>query len=105
LPTGLEGLFPPPKKPRAMPPPKDQHCSAFAATGPGTADGKVVFGHITRFALYPSRFYNVWLDVQPEKGHRVLMQSYPGGIQSGSDYYLSAAALVVWQTTLSHTRL
>ena len=51
------------------------HCSAFAATGPATADGKIVFGHITMFGLYPSNFYNVWLDVKPAKGHRVLMQT------------------------------
>jgi hypothetical protein len=104
LPTGLEGLQFPGKKPKAMPSAKAEHCSAFAATGPATADGKVVFGHITMFALYPSRFYNVWLDVQPDKGHRVLMQSYPGGIQSGMDYYLNDAGLVVCETTISQTR-
>jgi Phospholipase B len=104
LPTGLEGLRLPAKKPKAMPPAKAEHCSAFAATGPATADGKIVFGHITMFGLYPSRFYNVWLDVQPERGHRVLMQSYPGGIQSGMDYYLSDAGLVVCETTISQTR-
>ena len=31
--------------------------------------------------------FNVWLDVKPAQGHRVLMQTYPGGIQSGMDYY------------------
>src|SRR3954471_21230286 len=55
------------------------------------------------FGLYPSRFYNVWLDVQPEKGHRVLMQSYPGGIQSGMDYYMNDAGLVVAETTVKQT--
>ena len=104
LPTGLEGLTPRGKKPKAMPPAKAEHCSAFAATGPATADGKVVFGHITMFGLYPSRFFNVWLDVKPDKGHRVLMQSYPGGIQSGMDYYLSDAGLIVCETTIDQTR-
>jgi hypothetical protein len=27
------------------------------------------------------------LDVQPTASHRVLVQSYPGGIQSGADWY------------------
>jgi hypothetical protein len=27
------------------------------------------------------------LDVQLTAGHRVLLQSYPGGIQSGTDWY------------------
>jgi Phospholipase B len=104
LPTGLEGERFPGKKPKAMPAAKGEHCSAFAATGPATADGKIVFGHITMFGLYPARFYNVWLDVKPEKGHRVLMQSYPGGIQSGMDYYITDAGLMVSETTIEQTR-
>jgi hypothetical protein len=105
-PTGLEGLrFPDPQL-QAAPAPKPMHCSAFAATGPATADGKVVFGHITMFGLYPSNFFNVWLDVKPARGqgHRVLMQSYPAGIQSGFDYYLNDAGLLVTETTLAQTR-
>ncbi|HJZ93744.1 MAG TPA: C45 family autoproteolytic acyltransferase/hydrolase [Gemmataceae bacterium] len=104
LPTGLEGEKFPGRKPKAMPAPKQDHCSAFAATGPATADGKVVFGYITMFGLYPARFYNVWLDVKPAKGHRVLMQSYPAGIQSGMDYYLNDAGLMVSETTIEQTR-
>jgi hypothetical protein len=105
LPTGLEGLRLPHPKPKEMPPAKAEHCSAFAATGPATADGKIVFGHITMFDLYPARSYNVWLDVQPDRGHRVLMQSYPGGIQSGMDYYLTDAGLIVCETTIEQTRV
>jgi hypothetical protein len=103
-PTGLEGIRFPHRQPRTMPDAKPMHCSAFAATGPATADGKVVFGHITMFGLYPSLFYNVWLDVKPAKGHRVLMQTYPAGIQSGMDYYLNDAGLVVCETTIAQTR-
>jgi hypothetical protein len=104
LPNGLEGRKLPTPKPKEAPAAKAEHCSAFAATGPATADGKIVFGHITMFDLYPSRFYNVWLDVQPEKGERVLMQSFPGGIQSGMDYYLTGAGLIVCETTIDQTR-
>jgi hypothetical protein len=104
-PTGLEGLRFPHNQPRAMPRPQPMRCSAFAATGPATADGKIVFGHITMFGLYPSLFYNVWLDLKPAKGHRVLMQTYPGGIQSGMDYYLNDAGLLVCETTIRQTQL
>jgi hypothetical protein len=103
-PTGLEGLHFPRPQLKAVPPPKPVHCSAFAATGPATADGKIVFGHITMFGLYPSNFFNVWLDVKPAKGHRVLMQGYPGTIQSGMDYYLNDGGLLVCETTLAQTR-
>lgn len=104
LPTGLEGRRFPHAGPKAMPGPKPMHCSAFAATGPATADGKIVFGHITMFSLYPASFYNVWLDIKPSKGHRMVMQTYPGGIQSGMDYYLNSAGLIVCETTIDQTR-
>src|SRR5262249_25661763 len=79
------------------------HCSAFAAVGPATADGGIVFGHITMFRLNHVRHYNVWLDIQPSAGHRVLMQSYPGGIMSGLDYYMNDAGLLVAETTIRQT--
>jgi hypothetical protein len=103
-PTGLEGLRFDLSPAQVKPAPKPMRCSAFAATGPATKDGKIVFGHITMFGLYPSSFYNVWLDVKPSKGHRVLMQTYPAGIQSGLDYYLNDAGLLVAETTLAQTR-
>ncbi len=103
-PTGLEGIRFKHDQPRAMPPEKAEHCSAFAATGPATADGKIVFGHITMFGLYPSLFYNVWIDIKPAKGHRVLMQTFPGGMNSGMDYYINDAGLMVSETTIAQTR-
>jgi len=103
-PTGLEGKLFPRNRARAMPPPPGDHCSAFAATGPATADGTIVFGHITMFGLYASNHFNIWLDVTPAKGHRVLMQAFPGGIQSGMDYYMNSAGLLVTETTIRQTR-
>jgi hypothetical protein len=83
---------------------KESHCSAFAATGPATADGQVVIGHITMWNLFHAYHYNVWLDVKPARGHRVLMQTYPGGIMSGLDYYLNDRGVVVCETTLAQTK-
>jgi hypothetical protein len=103
-PTGLEGIRFPLESPAPKPLPKPSRCSAFAATGPATKDGKVVFGHITMFSLYPSNFYNVWLDVKPAKGHRVFMQTFPAGIQSGMDYYYNDAGILCCETTISQTR-
>ena len=104
-PTGLEGVrFPRPPAPRPAPPSQKDHCSAFVATGPATADGKMVIGHITMSGLANANFSNVWLDVKPTRGHRVAMQSYPGGIQSMMDYYINSAGLVLTETTISQTR-
>jgi hypothetical protein len=104
LPTGLEGKRFVKEPPHRMPEPPEGHCSAFIATGPATADGKIVFGHITMFGLYPANFFNVWLDVKPAKGHRIGMQSFPGGIHSAMDYYLNSAGLLVAETTIRQTR-
>ena len=102
--NGLEGkVFKEPNEPRAKAP-HEEHCSAFAATGPATADGKIVFGHITMFNIAFVRHFNVWLDVKPANGHRVLMQTYPGGIQSGMDYYMNDAGLLVTETTIAQTK-
>jgi hypothetical protein len=102
--TGLEGMkFPNPDKPRVNVTPGKDRCSAFAATGPATADGKIVFGHITMFGLYPANFYNVWLDVKPAKGHRVVMCTYPAGIQSGMDYHINSAGILLAETTIGQT--
>jgi len=80
-----------------------EHCSAFVATGPATADGRPVLGHITMSSLNEVRHFNVWLDIQPTIGHRLVFQTSPGGIQSGLDYYLNAAGLIIAETTITQT--
>jgi hypothetical protein len=81
-----------------------EHCSAFAATGTATPDGRVVVGHITMSDISYVRHYNVWLDVQPSDGRRVVMQTYPGGIYSGLDYYINSGGLIVTETTIRQTK-
>jgi hypothetical protein len=107
-PTGLEGLtFQAPNwtQPVRGPSqnglvPPNARCSAFAATGKATRDGKMVIGHITMWSLTLAEQVNVMLDVKPATGHRVLMQSYPAGIQSGMDWYQNDAGLVLTETTI-----
>ena len=41
------------------------HCSAFAATGPATRDGKMVIGHVTWWPLTLAEQTNVMLDIKP----------------------------------------
>jgi hypothetical protein len=101
--TGLDDeKFPEPinaERPHAA----DERCSAFAATGPATANGEIIFGHITMCGLADAHHYNIWLDLQPKAGRRIVMQSYPGGIMSGLDYYLNDAGLLVLETTIRQT--
>ena len=101
-PTGVEGLgFKPPayfdhKRDVSV----TERCSAFAATGPATRDGKMIIGHVTMWPLTLAEQTNVLLDVKPEAGHRVLMQSFPGGIQSGTDWYQNDVGVVLTETTI-----
>jgi hypothetical protein len=103
-PTGLEGLhFDPPAYFEKKRDSVIDHCSAFAATGPATRDGKMVVGHVTWWPLTLAEQTNVMLDIQPASGHRVLMQSYPGGIESGTDWYQNDAGVVLTETTIGQT--
>jgi Phospholipase B len=101
-PTGLEGLHL--ESPAYFDRKRDvsivERCSAFAATGKATRDGRMVIGHITMWPLTLAEQTNVMLDIKPETGHRLLMQSYPGGIESGTDWYQNDAGVVLTETTI-----
>src|SRR5260370_3004686 len=101
-PSGLEGLnlMHPRYDPAKVDVPVTQRCSAFAATGKATRDGKMVIAHVTMWPLTLAEQTNIMLDVQPTEGHRVLMQAYPGGIQSGTDWYQNDVGVVLTETTI-----
>ena len=85
-------------KSNAPDPPK-QACSSFIATGRFTADHGVVLGHNTMFS-YPEADGYLVLDILPEKGHRIIMQTTPGWIHSGTDFFVTDAGLVGSETTI-----
>ena len=101
-PTGMEGMHfnLPPYAGHDSP---TEHCSAFAATGSATRDGKMIIGHVTWWPQTLAEQTNVMLDIKPEKGHRMLIQSYPGGIESGTDWYQNDAGVVLTETTIDQT--
>lgn len=78
-------------------------CSSFAATGPATASGEVVFGQIFMWGGYTGVHWNVLLDIEPSSGRRLVMQTFPGGIHSGADFYINDAGLVIGETTVAQT--
>ncbi len=78
-------------------------CSSLSATGPATRDGKPVFFQIFMWDGYTGLHFNVILDVVAEKGHRFVMQTFPGGIHSGTDFYMNDAGLVIGETTVLQT--
>ena len=79
---------------------KGPGCSAFIATGEATADGKIVMAHNT-WAGYPDgRFCNIIIEIVPDKGHRILMQSWGPCIYSGTDFFITSAGLIGTETTI-----
>ena len=84
--------------------PEAQHkCSSFAATGPATADGRVVFGQIFMWNGYTGIHWTVLCDVVPASGHRLVYETFPGGIHSGADFYINSAGIVIGETTTGQT--
>lgn len=79
--------------------PVRQSCSSFIATGSMTSDGGVVLGH-NSMVDYPEADFNIVLDLQPQKGHRILMQTAPGWLHSGTDFFVTDAGLVGSETTI-----
>jgi hypothetical protein len=84
-------------------PERAHKCSSFVATGPATKDGRPVFGQIFMWAGYTGVHFNVIADVVPAKGHRLVYQTFPGGIHSGTDYYMNSAGILIGETTVAQT--
>ncbi|MGH2584639.1 MAG: C45 family autoproteolytic acyltransferase/hydrolase [Dehalococcoidia bacterium] len=76
------------------------HCSAFIATGSATADSRIVIGHETFTEFWNGQFMNVILDISPNQGYRIVMQTSPGWIASMTDFWVTGAGLVITETTL-----
>ncbi|OPY50144.1 MAG: Phospholipase B [Methanosaeta sp. PtaU1.Bin112] len=76
------------------------HCSAFIATGEATKDGRIVMAHNTWSEFETGQFSNLVLDIAPSQGHRILMQSSPGYIDSFTDFFVTKAGLMGTETTI-----
>jgi hypothetical protein len=75
------------------------HCSAIAATGSWTKDGKIVMAHNSWVDFIFGERWNIIFDVFPEKGNRFIMDGLPGFIHSGDDFSINSAGLIVFQTS------
>ena len=75
-------------------------CSAFMAVGDWTADGKIVCAHNSFVEFIDGQFFNVILDLNPDKGHRFIMQTTPCFIWSGSDFFVTAKGIIGTETTI-----
>ena len=79
---------------------RKSHCSAFIATGSATADGQIVIGHQSFTEFWNGQYMNVILDITPDDGYRIVMQTSPGWIASMTDFWVTGGGLVVVETTM-----
>jgi hypothetical protein len=82
---------------------KEHKCSGFLANGPASGDGRIVFGQIFMWGGYTGVHWEVICDVVPDKGHRLVYETFPGGIHSGADFYINSAGIMIGETTVSQT--
>jgi hypothetical protein len=75
-------------------------CSAFIATGDATANGEIVMAHNSWFSYAILKFCNIVVDIVPEKGNRILMQTWGPCIYSATDFFLTSAGLIGTETTI-----
>lgn len=80
---------------------REEHCSAFIATGDVTKSRRIVLAHNTWFSYLTGTGYNVILNVSPLNGNEFTMQTYPGTISSGTDWYMNSSGLIVAETTIT----
>lgn len=79
---------------------KNDKCSAFIATGDYTEDGKIVMAHNTWNLYAAGQYVNIMMDLQPDEGFRILMQSAAGLIDSSTDYFITSAGIIGTETTI-----
>ncbi len=76
------------------------NCSAFVATGSQTRDHKIVMAHNAWVDYLIGERWNLILDIRPQHGNRILMDSWPGFIHSGDDFAVNSAGIMVTETTI-----
>ncbi len=84
---------------------REHKCSGFLANGPATPNGDIVFGQLFMWNGYTGVHWNVICDVKPDTGHRLVYETFPGGIHSGADFYVNDAGIMIGETTTSQTPL
>jgi hypothetical protein len=75
-------------------------CSAIIAVGDWTTDGKIVVAHNSFTDYIDGQYSNVILDLYPSEGNRIIMQTSPCWIWSGTDFFVTSAGIIGTETTI-----
>jgi hypothetical protein len=76
-------------------------CSAFIAVGKDwTKDGKIVCAHNSFTDYIDGQYFNIVLDLKPHNGYRIIMQTAPCWIWSGTDFFVTSKGIIGCETTI-----
>ena len=75
-------------------------CSVFIACGDYTKDGKIICAHNSFTNFIDGQYCNYVVNIKPEKGNHILMQSQPGWIWSGTDFWITNKGIIGAETTI-----
>lgn len=75
-------------------------CTTFIAVGDWTKDGKIVCAHNTFSSYLDAQYLNVLMYIRPNKGNSFIMQTGPGQVSSGTDYYVTSNGFIVTESTI-----
>ena len=90
---------------------QNDRCTAFMAVGSYTKDGKIVCAHNSFDNFIDGQYFNVILSIKPNNANasrssnasrsaNILMQTAPGCISSGTDFYVTSNGLLCTETTI-----
>src|SRR3984885_322259 len=101
----LPGYYVPTLMNRAKPGSGDNrapgNCSGFIATGSFTKDHKIVIAHNDWTDYIVGEHWNEIVDIKPEKGNEILMDTGPGFIHSGDDFLITKTGILITETTIT----
>lgn len=78
-----------------------EKCSAFIATGNACIDKKAIIAHASFDDFWNVQWCNLILDIKPENGHKILMQTTPGYVASMTDFFVAGSKIAAVETTLA----
>ena len=77
------------------------HCSAFVATGDWTRDHKPVIAHNNWTSFLEGERWRIIFDIAPQHGYHILMDGFPGKLDSGDDFGINSAGIEITETTIT----
>jgi len=88
---------------------EESRCSAFIAVGDATETGEIVMAHNTHSDFVSATTFNIVLEIDPQNRDstkqnptpkKIKMQTAPGFIASGSDWFLCGSGIIGCETTI-----